>query len=107
MTKQNSKWFQDAHHPMMDMASIVMQMDSEGRVSDDMREAILNHAQNAISSLPQSIAALSCAIASAQAGDVGLDTMQAANASWGVASLADSLAAMTALRDHFTAPALT
>lgn len=96
-----NEWFQNANAPMMDIANMLIALDSAGKLSDEMRAAIKKHAENAADTLPGCIAAVSSALASSFAGGVGLDSGDAANASWGVASIADAARGMNSLVGQF------
>ena len=96
-----NEWFQNANAPMLDIANMLIALDIEGKLPEGMREAIKKHAENAADSLPGCIAAVSSAIASSFAGGAGLDSGDAANASWGVASIADAARGMNTLVAQF------
>lgn len=93
-------WFKFPNTPITDMAHMLIELDDKGHIPDGMRKAIYKHAQNTLSSTPLSISGLSMAIASAHSGG-GLSDMDAANASYGIASLADELHAMNEMEWQF------
>ena len=96
-----NEWFQNANAPMLDIANMLIALDIEGKLPEGMREAIKKHAENAADSLPGCIAALSSALASSFAGGVGLGSGEAAQAAWGVASIADAARGMNSLVGQF------
>lgn len=99
--KNVNEWFRSASTPITDMAYMLVELDKNGVIPEAMRQAIRRHAFNARESAPLSIGAISNSIGGAIANG-GLDTLDAANAAWGVASLADALQGMTALNDNFS-----
>ena len=70
---------------------MLMALDDKGLVPDEMREAICKHAANSLETLPASLVAVASSLAAAVSGDVGLDNRDTANASWGMASLAEQM----------------
>jgi uncharacterized protein (UPF0147 family) len=101
---RGNKWFKDACSPIMELAQMLVNLDRKDAIPSDMRDAIAQHAENAMSTLPGSIAAISAALASAIASDVGLDPDQAAHAAWGIQSVADMAQGMNSLREQFATP---
>ena len=98
-----NEWFIDPSTPMRDMAQMLVNLDNKGLIPAEMRQAIHSHANNAKDILPMGIAAISQAIASAHSG-FGLSSVDASQANWAVAALAEKLSATIVLEDQFSEP---
>lgn len=90
-TVNQNEWFKDPSTSFTDIAHMLMALDSRGLVPDDMRKAIRQHANNSTSTLPMSLAAIASSLAAAVSGDVGMDSHETANVSWGMAALAEQM----------------
>lgn len=98
-----NEWCRSAEAPMLDIAHILIELDTEGHIPENMRKSIHRHACNALSTLPGNIGSISAAMASALSGDCGLSDANAASASWGIAAMADNMRGMYELEYHFGA----
>lgn len=102
-TVNKNEWFINPSTPMMDLAQMLMRLDERGVIPDDMRQAIRMHADNTLDTAPLAIAAISRAIAGS-ATEGWLDADDTAQASYGVASLADKARAANELAAQFATP---
>lgn len=89
-SKKND-WFVGPNTSFSDVAAMLVEMDAKGLIPADMREAIEAHTRNCVSTLPLGIAAAASALASACAGNFGMDDDQVAKAAWAIASQAEQM----------------
>ncbi len=90
-TSFNNEWFTNASFPFTDIAHMLMALDEKGVIPADMREAIYQHAENSVGTLPLCVAAASASLASAVSGNVGLEKQSITKAAWGIESLAEQI----------------
>lgn len=96
-----NQWFKSAEAPFTDIAHILLALDERGVIPADMRDAIYQHADNSADTLPNIIAGAASALASAVAGDSGLEDKIVSRAAWGMTSLAEQVHGWLELQSRF------
>jgi HD-like signal output (HDOD) protein len=98
-----NKFFCNAERPLCDLASMLLHLDDAGLIPADMREAIRNHADNAISTLPTTVASTARALASSSQSDDEIDRQDVTNVSYALASMAEQMHGFGSLAEQFKA----
>ena len=87
----NNDWFNNASESFTDIAHILMALDERGVIPKDMREAIYQHANNCLDTLPRNLAAIASSLAAAVSGHIGMEKSETSNVAWGMESLAEQM----------------
>ena len=93
-----------AGNPMGDIATMLVQMDRAGRLTEPERDCLRKHARNEVSSLPLMIRGVSVALMDAIL-EGNFERSQIANAVWSIDMMADALQGMQVLASDLSAPA--
>ena len=104
MSKVLNRFFSCAEKPTIDLANMLTNLDGRGLIPVDMRKAILQHAENRVSTLPVSVASTARALASAANGDLAIDGEDIANAAYGIASMAEQMEGFLSMVEKFNRP---
>jgi len=94
-----------AGNPMGDIATMLVQMDRAGRLTEPERDALRKHATNEVNSLPLMIRGVSVALMDAIL-EGNFERSQIANAVWSVDMMADALQGMQILAADLSRPAV-
>jgi len=95
-----SKYFRDASEPCSDMAAILLALDDGGEWNVEMRDALCQHAENALATIPQNIAALARVLAAASSSG-GAGETEVTAAAYGIAEMADLLRCFQMMHEEF------
>ncbi|MFA5913895.1 MAG: hypothetical protein WC830_10110 [Burkholderiales bacterium] len=98
----HNPFFLDAEKPFTALAHILIDLEKTGALSVEMRQAICDHAEGLLDTVPNSITGIASVTASAHAGGSGVLDDSAANASWAVCQLADAMHAAKELEYVFS-----
>jgi hypothetical protein len=101
MSKPENQFFRNAEETTCALASMLIHLDKAGQIQPDMREAIRNHAVNKVETLPMGIASAARALASSSQGTFSIGTEDAANAAYGLASMAEQMEGFLMMVNHF------
>ena len=88
MAEQNSNpWFTSPSNALNDIAGILISLREKGLIDGDMSVAIHKHAENLAGNVPSFIRGIGATMASAAAGNFGVDNHDMASCAWGVQEL--------------------
>lgn len=93
-----------AGNPMGDIATMLVQMDRAGRLTEPERDCLRKHATGELNSLPLMIRGVSVALMDAIL-EGNFERSQIANAVWSIDMMADALQGMQILSADLSAPA--
>lgn len=98
MSKSN--FFTDPSGPTKDITAMLVHLDDAGHITNEMRDALRQHASNAMSTIPHNIATLARAVAAASDGG-WMDKSCVSSAAYGLAELAEKLEGFQLMQEHF------
>lgn len=96
-----SKFFTNPSEPTRDITAMLVHLDDAGHITKEMRDALRQHADNALSTIPRNIATLARAVAAASDGG-WMDKSDVSSAAYGLAELAEKLEGFQSMQEHFS-----
>ncbi|WP_342620832.1 hypothetical protein [Rhodoferax sp. GW822-FHT02A01] len=97
----NNGWFRNPDEALTDLSNMLVSLDEQGKLPDDMREAIRMHADNCLDTIPLTIAATATALASSADGTQAISQDEVRNVAYGLAHMAEQMYGYGRLATHF------